>query len=232
MITIKTGNIFNSNCDTIVNTVNCVGVMGAGIAFEFKLRYPEMYQRYRTLCATKQLNVGQLWLYKAAQPELGFKHVLCFPTKKDWKDPSELEYLKDGLEKFVATYKEKGITSIAFPVLGAGKGGIEPNVSIELMTRYLSTCDIEIEIWQYDDQAKDKLYEQTKQRLLSLTDEQVKQHTGIRIDLISKIRILLQSPNIHNFITLSQHKGVGKATLEKLFQYSIQPEKASQETLF
>jgi O-acetyl-ADP-ribose deacetylase (regulator of RNase III) len=127
------GNIFTTKAQTIVNTVNCVGVMGAGIALEFRLREPEMYRRYVEICKAGKLSPGVLWLYKSAQPQ-----VLNFPTKKDWKHPSRPEYLENGLSKFAATYREKGITSIAFPMLGADKGGLPIHVSREIMRRYLS----------------------------------------------------------------------------------------------
>ena len=104
MITVKKGNIFTSNCDTVVNTVNCVGVMGAGIALECRLRYPEMYKKYKDLCHKDLIQVGKLWIYKTDK-----KWILNFPTKKDWKHSSKIEFIEAGLIKFVRTYKEKKI---------------------------------------------------------------------------------------------------------------------------
>ena len=111
------GNLFTSNRQTLVNTVNCVGVMGAGIALSFKIS--QMYERYVEICNSQLLDVGKLWLYK-----LEHRWVLNFPTKKYWKRASKIEFLQLGLQKFVDTYKEKGITSIAFPLLGTLNGGI------------------------------------------------------------------------------------------------------------
>jgi len=86
---------------------------------------------------------GKLWIYKTEN-----KWVLNFPTKLDWRNPSEIEYLEMGLQKFLDTYIEQGITSIAFPLLGAGNGDIESNVSLGIMLRYLEKCeDIKIEIY-------------------------------------------------------------------------------------
>jgi O-acetyl-ADP-ribose deacetylase (regulator of RNase III) len=152
MITILTGNIFTTKCTTIVNTVNCVGIMGAGIAYECRLRYPEMYEKYQTLCKDNLLQIGTLWIYKASN-----KSILNFPTKTDWKQPSRIEYLEKGLQKFVDTYKEKEITSIAFPLLGASHGGLTQEQSLSTMQRYLSQCDIEIEIWHFDPTATDDI---------------------------------------------------------------------------
>lgn len=149
-IKIVNGNIFNSKAQTIVNTVNCVGVMGKGIALVFKLRYPNMYEQYQKLCDQHLIEIGKLWIYKGEKSD---PWVLNFPTKTHWKLPSEYEYIEKGLQKFVDTYKEKGITSVAFPLLGAFNGGLDKERVIEIMQSYLSRCDIPIEIYQYDPMA-------------------------------------------------------------------------------
>lgn len=94
-ITFHKGNIFNSQTQTIVNTVNCVGVMGKGIALVFKLRYPEMFDKYKVFCQSKMIGIGKLWLYKS---EESTQWVLNFPTKFHWKYPSKIEYLEAGLQ--------------------------------------------------------------------------------------------------------------------------------------
>ena len=137
------GNLFESNCQTIVNTINCFGVMGKGIALEYKKRFPDMFLRYKELCGKKLIRPGILWLYKADN-----KWILNFPTKDHWKNPSKIEYLESGLTKFLNTYKNKGITSIAFPLLGSSNSGIDPDLSLEVMKKYLSQCDIEVEIYK------------------------------------------------------------------------------------
>lgn len=142
MLNIVTGDIFESNTQTIVNTVNCVGAMGKGIALEYKNRYPKMFTRYQELCKLGLIKIGSLWLYNK-EP----KWVLNFPTKLHWKNPSKIEYLELGLEKFVNTYDEKGITSISFPLLGASNGGIDPDISLRIMCNYLDKCDIPINIF-------------------------------------------------------------------------------------
>lgn len=139
---IKSGNIFESNAQTLVNTVNCVGVMGKGIALEFKQRYPHMFSDYEDLCSRQLLDIGKLWLYKT-----GHKWILNFPTKYDWRQPSKEEYLEQGLEKFMETYKDKKITSVAFPLLGASNGKIDPQRSLEIMRRYLDGCDIPVSVY-------------------------------------------------------------------------------------
>ena len=140
------GNIFDSKAKTLVNTVNCVGIMGKGIALEYKKRYPEMFKKYKYICNNNLLTTGQLFLWKSND-----KFILNFPTKKHWKDKSKLEWIEEGLLKFVKTYKEKGIKSIAFPQLGCANGGLDwDNEVFPLMQKYLNNLeDIEIEIYIY-----------------------------------------------------------------------------------
>jgi O-acetyl-ADP-ribose deacetylase (regulator of RNase III) len=174
MIREETGNIFTTSCQTIVNTVNCVGVMGAGIAYECRLRYPQMYKRYRELCKERKLNIGLLWLYR---PENSTeKWILNFPTKNHWKYDSKEEYLEKGLQKFLDTYKKKGITSIAFPLLGASNGGIPESVSLEIMKKYLEKCDeIEIEIYHFDPYAYDDKYLEFKKLCNEIPESKLKE---------------------------------------------------------
>ena len=117
MIEYIEGDIFESPAQVIVNTVNTVGVMGKGLALSFKQRYPQMFEKYKLACEKHQLTIGKLMLFYEADHWL-----LMFPTKENWRNPSKLEYIEKGLMKFVQTYAEKNITSIAFPRLGCGNG--------------------------------------------------------------------------------------------------------------
>lgn len=138
MVKIERGKtIFESSAQTLVNTINCVGVMGKGLALEFKNRYPAMFDKYKSFCDKGVFKPGVLWIYKAEDG----KWVLNFPTKIDWRNPSELSYIEEGLKKFVEIWKEKGITSIAFPLLGCTNGGLDPDVVIPLMEKYLNQCE-------------------------------------------------------------------------------------------
>lgn len=227
MITVLTGNIFTTACNTIVNTVNCVGVMGAGIAYEYRLRYPEMYEKYQKLCKENLLQIGSLWIYKAEN-----KSILNFPTKNDWKQPSKIEYLEKGLQKFVDTYKEKEITSIAFPLLGASHGGLTQEQSLSTMKKYLTQCDIEIEIWHFDPSATDDIFLNYKQHFLSKTDNELSKSTGIGVNIINKIKDALNEPTINSMSSLLNVKGIGDRTLEKSFSYIMNYGKTNNATLF
>jgi O-acetyl-ADP-ribose deacetylase (regulator of RNase III) len=133
-------NIFDSPAQTLVNTVNTAGVMGKGLAAEFKRRYPEMFRRYRQLCDSGALDVGKLDLH-AGSP----KWVLNFPTKKHWRNPSKLEYLAAGLEQFVAIHAALGITSVSFPQLGTANGGLDWQREVQpMMHQYLAGLAIPV----------------------------------------------------------------------------------------
>jgi len=142
------GDLFKLSAQTLVNTVNCVGAMGKGIALEFKKRYPAMYERYKELCNKGHIKIGSLWLYKADDG----KWILNFPTKDDWRNPSDMDYIVQGLDKFINTYKQKGITSIAFPMLGCNNGGLDKATVLMMMKMHLETCeDLDVEIYYNPD---------------------------------------------------------------------------------
>lgn len=208
------GNIFNTKAQTIVNTINCVGVMGKGIALVFKLRYPEMFNLYKKYCSSKLIGIGKLWLYKG---EENAPWVLNFPTKFHWKYPSKLEYIEKGLQKFVDTYKEKGITSIAFPMLGTHNGGLEKDAVLSLMKRYLEQCDIPIEIYDYDPTVPDDLFDTFKSKWNTIQDK--KSLTGIRTQKqIDTIDFAINSNTIHSMIALIEYQGIGVKTMEQCFR--------------
>lgn len=223
-ITFKKGNIFSSDKRTIVNTINCVGVMGKGVALGFRLRYPEMYEKYKEFCKNKQITIGKLWLYK--RPQEYSKWVLNFPTKFHWKYPSKMEYLEAGLQKFVETYQEKGITSIAFPLLGTHNGGLDKIDVLNIMHFYLDKCSIPIEIYEYDSKAPDELYKQFKDKWMSMSIYD-KKNLGIRANQIVVIDKILNDINNSSMTSLSECNGIGIVTLQKCFNlilnYKEQP---------
>jgi O-acetyl-ADP-ribose deacetylase (regulator of RNase III) len=220
------GNLFTSPCQTLVNTVNCVGVMGAGIALEFKFRYPDMFSRYQEICLKKQLDIGKLWLYTESE-----KWVLNFPTKKHWKFPSQPGFLEQGLDKFMQTYEAKGIQSIAFPLLGAAKGGLSEDLVLSIMERYLSHCTIPVEVYQYDPNAEDDLYQSFKHRVLRSTESELMQHSGLRKQALNKLKAGLDNPRIKSISQLATQPGIGLVTLEKAFRLVSAPT-PQQSSLF
>ncbi|MGN1406661.1 MAG: macro domain-containing protein [Erysipelotrichaceae bacterium] len=137
------GNIFDTKCTAIVNTVNCVGVMGKGIALEFKKRYPEMFADYVKRCKYGKLRTGEPYVFCNND---GTK-IINFPTKDHWRSPSRLSYITEGLDWFVNNYQKHGITSVAFPPLGCGNGGLSWELVGPIMYQKLNKLPIEIELY-------------------------------------------------------------------------------------
>lgn len=143
MIRVTTGNILESKAQTLTNTVNCVGVMGKGIALEFKNRFPGMFKDYEQRCRRGEVVLGKPYLYKSLLPPW----VLNFPTKGHWRSVSNLQDIVRGLEYLLKHYKEWGITSIAVPPLGCGNGQLEWRIVGPTLYRYLRKLDIPVELY-------------------------------------------------------------------------------------
>lgn len=210
MIIEKIGNLFTSQHQTLVNTINCVGVMGTGVALEFKCRYPDMFARYRDLCAAKELQPGRLWLYTKSP-----QWVLNFPTKAHWNAPSREIYLKEGLEKFVSTYEQRGITSIAFPLLGASNGKINPVRSKQIMGDYLVKCTIPIEIWEHDTTSADEKIEAIRFFFQVHDNDTVASLLDIHPVMVHRLRMIL--PDIILVTDVYTKKGIHTDIVTKLF---------------
>lgn len=124
MITYTKGNILESEAEALVNTVNTVGVMGKGIALQFKKVYPNNYKAYRDACKAGHVKIGKLFVFNDSNLASGEKIIVNFPTKKHWRNPSEYSYIEAGLEDLKRVIHEFKIKSIAIPPLGAGNGGL------------------------------------------------------------------------------------------------------------
>ncbi|WP_250001596.1 macro domain-containing protein [Actinoplanes sp. M2I2] len=123
MIEPGTGNLLTSDVEALVNTVNTVGVMGKGIALQFKRAFPANFRAYQAACKRGDVRLGHVWAFDTGV--LGPRRfVLNFPTKQHWRSPSRLEDVSAGLESLVRTVDEFGIKSIAIPALGCGNGGL------------------------------------------------------------------------------------------------------------
>ncbi len=147
MITYKLGDLFESKMQTLVITVNCVGVMGAGIALEGKKRWPKLYEHYRKACKTGRIKTGKLTLMWSTTGE--YPDTVLFPTKDNWRFPSELPWIEKGLKDFVHRWSSWIIESIAFPALGCGNGGLDFATQVQpLMEKYLKDLPIKIEIYE------------------------------------------------------------------------------------
>ncbi len=143
MVTVRVGNLLESKAQTLVNTVNCVGVMGKGIALEFKKRFPKMFQDYEERCRTGMVKLGQPYLFR----DLVGQWVLNFPTKDHWRSVSRLQDIITGLEYLKRHYQTWGITSLAVPPLGCGQGRLEWRIVGPTLYRHLSELDVPVEIF-------------------------------------------------------------------------------------
>jgi O-acetyl-ADP-ribose deacetylase (regulator of RNase III)/uncharacterized protein YwgA len=137
------GDILQSKAQTLINTVNCVGIMGKGIALEFKTRFPEMFEDYAKRCARKEVRLGVPYLYKTLLPP----QIINFPTKDHWKSVSRIGDIERGLQHLLSRYKEWGVTWLAIPPLGCGNGQLEWKAVGPLIYRYASKLDIPVELY-------------------------------------------------------------------------------------
>ena len=142
-VKIVTGDIFKSSMQTLVNPVNCLGIMGRGVALKFKTKFPEMYDDYVIKCHTGELQIGKPYIYKDKTP-----WIINFPTKNNWRDPSRLRFIKSGLDYLVDHYKEWEVESLATPALGCGLGGLDWNSVKLIMEEDLNKLEIPVEIYQ------------------------------------------------------------------------------------
>jgi len=140
---ILVGDILKSEAQTIVNTVNCVGVMGKGIALEFKKHFPDMYLDYVRKCERKEVKPGIPYVYKTLIPP----RIVNFPTKDHWKSVSRIEDVERGMEYLLSHYKHWGITSLAIPPLGCGNGQLEWKYVGGIIYKYASQMEIPVELY-------------------------------------------------------------------------------------
>jgi O-acetyl-ADP-ribose deacetylase (regulator of RNase III) len=222
------GSIFDSTAQVIVNTVNCKGVMGKGLALAFKQRYPAMLPVYQQECKTGKLRIGRPTLYKASTP-----WILNFPTKNDWKYPSKLEYLEKGLEYFVANYKKAGVQSIAFPKLGAQNGKLLWDEVGPLMVKYLSQVDIDIYIYiaegdieyQYDAQDENALKERIWKQFseLALSWERLQNEVQLSGRGAKQIAMARASKEFTSLSDIENIEGLAVKSLNKIKSFVTQP---------
>lgn len=159
------GNLLDAKADALVNTVNTVGVMGKGIALQFKERFPINFKVYAAECKAKRVQIGKM-LVVSENSMYGEKLIINFPTKTEWFKKSQYDYIEEGLKdlrKVIASYQ---IKSIAIPPLGSGNGGLKWDNVKQLMNKYLEDLkDIDIMIFEPNDEVKKVLQEQEQKNV-------------------------------------------------------------------
>ncbi len=117
----RSGDLFAADTDAIVNAVNCVGVMGKGLALAFKKQFPDNFEAYRRACDTGEVMPGKMFVVERASAP---RWIINFPTKRHWRSPSTLDDVRSGLVDLIAQVKSREIKSVAIPALGCGLGGL------------------------------------------------------------------------------------------------------------
>lgn len=145
MIHFTTGNLLNSSAEYLVNAVNCEGIMGKGLAYQFKLKFPKMYENYRKACKNGTLTIGKLHCYKENN-----KTIINFPTKDKWTQKSDIKYIITGLNKLVELTKILNIKNIAIPALGCGNGGLNWKIIKLVIINKLTPLKNHIDIFVYE----------------------------------------------------------------------------------
>ncbi len=151
MLEYKTGDILGEGAEALVNTVNCVGVMGRGIALQFKKMFPDNFRAYAAACRRQEVQPGQLFVY-----ETGFltgpRLIVNFPTKRHWRGKSRIEDIEVGLEALATLIQERGVRSIAIPPLGAGLGGLDwSEVRGRIEAALVALQDVQIVVFEPND---------------------------------------------------------------------------------
>lgn len=166
MIQYIIGNILDSNAQALVNTVNTVGVMGKGIALQFKKAYPNNFKAYEKASQSAEIAVGKMFITRDSNVSSGEKVIINFPTKTDWRKPSEYKYIEDGLDDLVKVMAINQIKSIAIPPLGAGNGGLKWEKVKKIIEQKLSHLDIVVFVYEPTAQIREHL----KKERVKLTD--------------------------------------------------------------
>lgn len=169
MIKFTTGDMMASSAEALVNTVNTVGVMGKGIALQFKEAFPANFAVYAKACKEGELVPGKLLVTKEKNADGKEKIIINFPTKKHWRYPSKYEYIESGLKALADVIRNHNIKSIAIPPLGCGNGGLQWSVVKKMIEDALNDIDTEIIVYEPNTAIKHDLQEKTSTKEVRLT---------------------------------------------------------------
>jgi len=148
MLRYTTGNLLSSSAEALVNTANTVGVMGKGIALQFKRAFPHNFEIYKDACLNGNFRTGQILAVRDSELVLGERLIINFPTKQHWKMPSTYDYIESGLNTLVAYLKESPVKSLAMPALGCGNGGLDWTRVKLMIEQHLSALDTDILVYE------------------------------------------------------------------------------------
>ena len=148
MIESQRGNILQADVEALVNTVNCVGVMGRGIALQFRNEFPDNYAAYKAACDREEVQPGTMFVFALRELQ-STRYIINFPTKRHWKGKSRLEDIKSGLAALVSEIRQRGIQSIAIPPLGCGLGGLNwSEVRPLIVSAFRELPDVRVSLYE------------------------------------------------------------------------------------
>lgn len=217
-------NIFDSKCECLVNTINTVGAMGAGLALEYRLRVPRMYNEYVQKCKRKEIQIGKYWIY--SDMDRICKRILNFPTKKHFIHKSKHEYLYQGLKYFRDNYNRDNISSIAFPILGSRQGKLNRENVLLIMRDFLFDLPIEIEICE--NKVPDRFTITVKNLLESMSVEEISENFRIHTKTAETLRN--QIKNVKYLSEIVTFDMVSVRAAERIYDYFFR--KLSKMDLF
>ncbi|MBM7482668.1 O-acetyl-ADP-ribose deacetylase (regulator of RNase III) [Bradyrhizobium sp. USDA 3686] len=147
MIEFRTGDILRADVEALVNTVNCVGIMGRGVALQFKNNFPANFKAYEVACARDEVQPGRMFVFETGQ--LSPKFIINFPTKRHWKGKSRMEDIECGLKALVEEIRNRRIRSIAIPPLGSGLGGLNwADVRLRIVAALDKLDDVDVSVYE------------------------------------------------------------------------------------
>jgi len=211
VIVVKTGDLFKSSAQTFVNTVNCVGIMGKGVALGFKQRFPDMFQDYIKRCAAHQVKLGQPYLYKRVVTPW----ILNFPTKDHWRSVSRLKDIVTGLKYLQQHFRSWDIESLAVPPLGCGQGQLEWSIVGPTLYRHLKQLDIPVELYAPFDTPREELSPDFLDREIDYF-EVVERTQRVQPGWIAVVAIL------HQLSREPYHWPVGRTTFQKIAYFATE----------
>lgn len=147
MIEYKNGDILREDVEAIVNTVNCVGIMGRGLALQFKNKFPQNFKEYQLACTNKEVQLGKMFVHQTGQL-INPKYIINFPTKGHWKQNSKIEDISNGLDDLITIIEKYSIKSIAIPPLGSGLGGLDWNQVKKLIEEKLKNVNCTVILFE------------------------------------------------------------------------------------
>jgi len=202
MIEQGTGNLLTADVDALVNTVNTEGVMGKGIALQFKKAFPEAFTSYERACRNSEVQTGEMHVVKRLVSPY---YIINFPTKRHWRQPSRLEYVRSGLEDLTRQIRELKIQSIAIPPLGCGNGGLNwSDVRVLIEQAFADMADVRVVVFEPKaspapslviDRRKKPKMTPARAALLTLMERYLRTGYGYRLSLleVQKLAYFLQS---------------------------------------